>query len=565
MDLHGAVCMAAVLTSHNIQKNCNIAIFYLHPCTLGFFSFDGLRRCSLYGKEWWAATSIGLWMGLHGAMCMAAVLTSHNIQKNCNIAIFYLHPCTLGFFSFDGLQRCSLYGKEWWAVTSNGLWMDLHGAMCMAAVLTSHNIQKNCNIAIFYLHPCTLGFFSFDGLRRCSLYGKEWWAVTSNGLWMGLHGAVCIAAVLTSHNIRKNCNIAIFYLHPCTLGFFSFDGLRRCSLYGKEWWAATSIGLWMDLHAAMCMAAVLTSHNIQKNCNIAIFYLHPGTLGFFSFDGLQRCSLYGKEWWAATSIGLWMGLHGAVCTWLLCSHLITFRKIATSRFFICTLAHWDFFHLMGCEDVLCMEKSDELRLPMGYEWICMVPCAWLLCLHPITFRKIATSRFFICTLAHWDFFHLMGCEDVFCMEKSDELRLPLGYEWICMAPCAWLLCLHPITFRKIATSRFFICTLAHWDFFHLMGCKDVLCMEKSDELRLPMGYEWICMAPCTWLLCLHPITFGKIATSRFFICTLAHWDFFIWWAAKMFFVWKRVMSCDFHWIMNGFAWCRVHGCCAHIP
>ena len=192
---------------------------------------------------------------------------------------------------------------------------------------------------------------------------------------------MCMAAVLTSHNIQKNCNIAIFYLHPCTLGFFSFDGLRRCSLYGKEWWAATSIGLWMGLHGAMCMAAVLTSHNIQKNCNIAIFYLHPCTLGFF--------------------------------------------------------------HLMGCEDVLCMEKSDELRLPLGYEWICMVPCAWLLCSHPITFRKIATSRFFICTLAHW--------------------------------------------------------------------------------------------------------------------------DFFIWWAAKMFFVWKRVMSCDFHWVMNGFAWRRVHGCCAHIP
>ena len=366
MDLHGAVCMAAVLTSHNIQKNCNIAIFYLHPCTLGFFSFDGLRRCSLYGKEWWAATSIGLWMDLHGAMCMAAVLTSHNIQKNCNIAIFYLHPCTLGFFSFDGLRRCSLYGKEWWAATSNGLWMDLHGAVHMAAVLTSHNIRKNCNIAIFYLHPCTLGFFSFDGLWRCSLYGKEWLAATSNGLWMDLHGAVCMAAVLTSHNIQKNCNIAIFYLHPCTLGFFSFDGLRRCSLYGKEWWAATSIGLWMDLHGAMCMAAVLTSHNIQKNCNIAIFYLHPCTLGFF--------------------------------------------------------------HLMGCEDVLCMEKSDELRLPMGYEWICMAPCTWLLCLHPITFGKIATLRFFICTLAHWDFFHLMGCEDVLCTEKSDELRLPLGYE-----------------------------------------------------------------------------------------------------------------------------------------
>ena len=115
----------------------------------------------------------------------------------------------------------------------------------------------------------------------------------------------------------------------------------------------------MGLHGAMCMAAVLTSHNIQKNCNIAIFYLHPCTLGFF--------------------------------------------------------------HLMGCEDVLCMEKSDELRLPLGYEWICMAPCAWLLCSHPITFRKIATSRFFICTLAHLDFFHLMGCKDVLCMEKSDEL------------------------------------------------------------------------------------------------------------------------------------------------
>ena len=254
----------------------------------------------------------------------------------------------------------------------------------------------------------------------------------------------------------------------------------------------------------MCMAAVLTSHNIQKNCNIAIFYLHPCTLGFFSFDGLRRCSLYGKEWWAATSTGLWMGLHGAMCT-------------------------------------------------------------WLLCLHPITFRKIATSRFLICTLAHWDFFHLMGCEDVLCMEKSDELRLPMGYEWICMAPCAWLLCSHPITFRKIATSRFLISTLAHWDFFHLMGCEDVLCTEKSDELRLPLGYEWICMVPCAWLLWLHPITFGKIATSRFFICTLAHWDFFIWWAVKMFFARERVMSCDFHWVMNGFAWRHVHGCCAYIP
>ena len=444
-------------------------------------------------------------MGLHGAVCMAAVLTSHNIQKNCNIAIFYLHPCTLGFFSFDGLRRCSLYGKEWWAATSIGLWMDLHGAMCMAAVLTSHNIQKNCNIAIFYLHPCTLGFFSFDGLRRCSLYGKEWWAATSIGLWMDLHGAVCMAAVLTSHNIQKNCNIAIFYLHPCTLGFFSFDGLRRCSLYGKEWWAATSIGLWMDLHGAMCMAAVLTSHNIQKNCNIAIFYLHPCTLGFFSFDGLRRCSLYGKEWWAATSTGLLMGLHGAVCTWLLCLHPITFRKIATSRFFICTLAHWDFFHLMGCEDVLCMEKSDELRLPMDYEWVCMVPCAWLLCSHSITFRKIATSRFFICTTCTLGFFSFDGLR-----------RCSLyGKEW-------WA-----------ATST------GLWMDLH--------------------------GAMCTWLLCLHPITFRKIATSRFFICTLAHWDFFIWWAAKMFFVWKRVMSCNFHWIMNGFACCRVHGCCAHIP
>ena len=437
--------------------------------------------------------------------------------------------------------------------------------MCMAAVLTSHNIQKDCNIAIFYLHPCTLGFFSFDGLWRCSLYGKEWWAATSNGLWMGLHGAMC-TWLLCLHPITFR-KIATLRFLICTLAHWDFFHLMGCEdvlcpeksdelrlPMGYEW---------------ICMAPctwLLCLHPITfgKIATLRFFICTLAHWDFFHLMGCEDVLCMEKSDELRLPMGYeWICM--APCAWLLCSHPIIFRKIATLRFFICTLAHWDFFHLMGCKDVLCMGKSDELQLPLGYEWICMVPCTWLLCLHPITFRKIATSRFFICTLAHWDFFHLMGCEDVLCMEKSDELWLPMGYEWGCMVPCAGLLCLHPITFRKIATSRFFICTLAHWDFFHLMGCEDVLCTGKSDELRLPLDYEWVCMVPCAWLLCLHPITFRKIATSRFFICTLAHWDFFIWWAVKMFFVWKRVMSCDFHWVMNGFAWRCVHGCCAHIP
>ena len=492
------------------------------------------------------------------------------------------------------------------------------------------------------LHPITFGKIATSRFFICTLAHWDFFHL------MGCEDVLCMeksdelrlplgyewicmvpcAWLLCLHPItfRKIATSRFFNLHPCTLGFFSFDGLQRCSLYGKEWWAATSNGLWMDLHGAMC-TWLLCLHPItfRKIATSRFFICTLAHWDFFHLMGCEDVLCMEKSDELRLPLDYeWVCM--VPCAWLLCSHPITFRKIATSRFFICTLAHWDFFHLMGCEDVLCMEKSDELRLPLGYEWICMVPCAWLLCLHPITFRKIATSRFFICTLAHWDFFHLMGCEDVLCMGKSDELRLPLGYEWICMAPCAWLLCSHPIIFRKIATSRFFICTLAHWDFFHLMGCEDVLCMEKSDELWLPLDYEWICMVPCAWLLCLHPITFRKIATSRFFICTLAHWDFFhlmgcedvlwkrvmscdpqlgyewictmhvfmaaathmlqhseklqhrdflfaplhtgiffIWWAAKMFFVWKRVMSCDFHWVMNGFAWRRVHGCCAHIP